>query len=550
MFFAPMYAYQEGLQIFMFNGEFFADTCLRPGGLSDYIGCFFVQFFMYPHLAALIIALLAVGIQLILKGVFVDNGCNAQTSDLLGVICALGLVAAVVNFNVMFGGCVAVLIAVAAVGLVNGPNNKILLGIITLLIYWVSGGWCCLIYIAALTVKSLSKKDFIFPLINIGLMVFCWLTTKKIMQDDSLYGTFTGVDFNRYTDKSCAVWFVAIGIIIISIALSKFKINLSKKLVRLPLYAAAAAGLIFYMSTKYDAGNMLDYKIDRMVRYKQWEKIVLTIQGEKITPKNMSQCYLNLALNELGVMSNKMFNFKQVGTEGLISSTINSQDKSICNNEIYFRLGLVNISERLMMEAMEGNTTFQKSARIYKRLAECAILKDQKDLALRYIKKLQATIYYRAWALRAEQYLNDPAHTEALADWKIKPLEMKQDVFFTPSTGAYFLYNLHYNNPNNGKLFKYFLGYLLLEKNTGKLFNFLAQYHPDGEMGIHIHEATLLHLFLNNKDEFNKVIANNNALTQKFNEFVRFLASNNMLNIEQARTLFGHTYWFYYYYCN
>ena len=48
-FYAPMYAYQEGLQIFMFNGEFFADTCLRPGGLSDYIGCFFVQFFMYSH---------------------------------------------------------------------------------------------------------------------------------------------------------------------------------------------------------------------------------------------------------------------------------------------------------------------------------------------------------------------------------------------------------------------------------------------------------------------------------------------------------------------
>ncbi len=552
MIFAPMYAYQEGLQIFMFNGEFFADTCLRPGGLSDYVGCFFVQFFMYPHLAALIIALLAVGIQLILKGVFVDNGCNAQTSDLLGVICALGMVAAVVNFNVMFGGCVAVLIAVAAVGLVNGKNNKILLGIITLLIYWVSGGWCCLIYIAALTVKSLSKKDFIFPLINIGLMVFCWLTTKKIMQDDSLYGTFTGVDFNRYTDKSCAVWFVAIGIIIISIALSKFKINLSKNLVRLPLYATAVAGLIFYMSTKYDAGNMLDYKIDRMVRYKQWGGIIEEVdkaQQNKFSTY-MSQCYLNLALSERGLLDSKMFNFVQVGKEGLFSSTVKSQNKCICNSEIYFRLGLINIAERLSMEAMEDINTGQKSARIYKRLAECAILKDQKDLALRYIKKLQATIYYRAWALRAEQYLNDPAHTEALADWKIKPLEMKQDVFFTPSTGAYFLYNLLYNNPNNGKLFKYFLGYLLLEKNTGKLFNFLAQYHPEGEMGIHVHEATLLHLFLYNKDEFNKVIVNNNALTQKFNEFGRFLASDNMQNIEQARTLFGHTYWFYYYYCN
>ena len=368
-FYAPMYAYQEGLQIFMFNGEFFADTCLRPGGLSDYIGCFFVQFFMYPYWTALIIALLAVGIQLILKGVFVDNGSNEQSADVLGVVCALGVVAAVLNFNVMFGGCVAVLIAVAAVGLISGKNNKILLGIITPLIYWLTGGWCCLIYIAALTVKSLSKKDFLFPAINIGVLAFCWLITKNIMQDDSLYGTFTGVDFNRYTSKSCDVWYVAIAIIIFSIILSKIKINLAKKLVRFPLYAAAVAGIIFYMSTNYDAGNMLDYKIDRMVRYKQWGSIIEEVDKaqQKKFSTYMSQCYLNLALCERNLLDSKMFNFVQVGKEGLISSTINSQDKSICNSEIYFRLGLLNISERLSMEAMEGNDTAQKSARMYKR---------------------------------------------------------------------------------------------------------------------------------------------------------------------------------------
>ena len=551
-FYAPMYAYQEGLQIFMFNGEFFADTCLRPGGLSDYIGCFFVQFFMYPYWTALIIALLAVGIQLILRGVFVDNGSNEQSADVLGVVCALGVVATVLNFNVMFGGCVAVLIAVAAVGLISGKNNKILLGIITPLIYWLTGGWCCLIYIAALTVKSLSKKDFLFPAINIGVLAFCWLITKNIMQDDSLYGTFTGVDFNRYTSKSCDVWYVAIAIIIISIILSKIKINLAKKLVRFPLYAAAIAGIIFYMSTNYDAGNMLDYKIDRMVRYKQWGSIIEEVDKaqQKKFSTYMSQCYLNLALCERNLLDSKMFNFVQVGKEGLISSTINSQDKSICNSEIYFRLGLLNISERLSMEAMEGNDTSQKSARMYKRLAECALLKGQKELAMRYIKKLQATIYYRAWALRAEQYLNDPAHTEALADWKIKPIEMKHDQFFVPAAGSEFLYSLFTNNISNPKLFRYLLGHLLLEKDIKRLYGFLATSRPDGELGTHIYEGILLYLFLNNKDEFNKVMSSNNALTQKFNEFGRFLASNEAKNPQRAKELFGNTYWFYYYFCN
>ena len=550
MFYAPMYAYQEGLQIFMFNGEFFADTCLRPGGLSDYIGCFFVQFFMYPHWTALIITALVVGVQLILKSIFVNNGSDKQSADALGVMCAVGMVAAVVNFNVMFGGCVAVLIAVAAAKLAQTSENKILLGVITPLIYYVTGGWCCLIYIAALAAKSSSKKEVIFPAINIGLLLFSWLIIKKLTQDDSLYGTFTGVDFNRYPSKSCPVWFVAISIIIASIAISKTKLPLGKIAVRISMCAVAVAVLIFYMSARYQRGLILDYKIDRMVRYKQWNEIASTMEKQKHTSKNMAQCYLNLALNELGVTGNKMFNFVQIGTNGLISSANDTQDKCICNSEIYFRLGLINISERLTMEAMEGNNTFQKSARLYKRLAECAILKGQKELAMRYLKKLQATIYYRAWALRAEQYLNDPAHTEAQADWKIKPLTMKQDVFFKPSTGAHFLYNLVVNNPSNPKTFNYLVSFMMLDKNIGKLYELLSRHHPDGELGIHIYEATLLYLYLHKKDEFQKVMTNNNDLTKRFGNFCKFMNSGGAQNPENAKELFGNTYWFYYYFCN
>jgi hypothetical protein len=171
---------------------------------------------------------------------------------------------------------------------------------------------------------------------------------------------------------------------------------------------------------------------------------------------------------------------------------------------------------------MEDNNTGQKSARLYKRLAECAMLKGEKVLAIRYIQKLKATIFYRAWALRAEQYLNDPAHTEALSDWKIKPLEMKDDIFFTPATSAYFLYNLLYNNPHNAKVFHYFAAYLLLDKDLERLYSFLSQYRPEGELGTHIYEATLLYLFLHNKDEFNKVMSNNNDLTRRFGEFGKF----------------------------
>ena len=552
MLYAPMYAYQEGLQIFMFNSEFFVDTCLHPGGLSDYIGSYLVQFFMYPHWTAMFVALLVVGVQLFLKSFFVSNGNSKSTADILSIVGAAGMMAAVFSFNVVFNGCVAVLIAVAAAKITDIIKNKVVLAILTPVIYWMSGGWCCLIYLAALMVKSLAKKDFLFPAINIGLLVFSWLITKNIMQSGSLYDLFVGVIFNRYPEKKCYVWYVAIAIIIACIALSKIKMPIQKIALRIPLYVAVVGGLIFYLTSIYDTGNMLDYRLDRMVRYKQWNNIIEEVDKaqQKKFSTYMSQCYLNLALCEHGMLDAKMFNFVQVGREGLISSTIDSQDKSICNSEVYFRLGLINIAERLSMEAMESINTFQKSARLYKRLAECALLKGEKPLAMRYLKKLQATTFYNAWAIRAEEYLNDSVHTEALADWKIKPLVMNYDQFFVPASGSEFLYSLFSNNIHNPKLFSYLLGCLLLEKDVTRLYGFLATSRPEGELGRHVYEATLLYLFLNNKAEFDKIMAGNNDLTKKFHDFCNFMGAGGSQNPQKAKEMFGKTYWFYYYFCN
>lgn len=113
-FFSPMYAYQEGLSIFMSGGDFFADTCLRPGGMSDYIGVFLAQYFMYPHWLSIILVALVVGTQLIAKSIIIKN-TNDKLADVLSVICAAGMLAAVAEFNIIFGGCVAVILALAAV---------------------------------------------------------------------------------------------------------------------------------------------------------------------------------------------------------------------------------------------------------------------------------------------------------------------------------------------------------------------------------------------------------------------------------------------------
>lgn len=547
-FFSPMYAYQEGLQIFMSDWEFFTTTCFRPGGLSDYIGCFWVQYFMYPHWLVIITTALIVGIQLITKSIFIKKQ-NTLFADVLSVICATVMLAAVTEFNVLFGGCVSIFLAVLAIKITALTKNTILLSILTPIVYWITGGFGCIIYIIGVASEFELKKSGVFAASNIAILLLVWLVTKRIMEDDSLFNTFSGTDFNRYPGQSCIIWFICIWTIIICIAISYFVKKLENKIVNTSLYAIATICLTINLIAKYDSGVFISYQLDKMTRYKNWVGIVKLMEKQKTT-NNISNCYLNIALNELGLLDSKMFNFFQIGNEGLAAEDVDAQNKSIVNSEIYFRLGLMNIAERLAIDATESTQCHQKSARQYKRLAEIAIIRKNKPLALRYLYKLTNTVFYSAWANRALDYINNPNKVEPLTDWKIEPLQFEHDAFFTPIYKSDFFLTLLANNPNNAKVFNYYVGSLLLEKNIEKLYSFLSKYQPEDELGIHIYEAILMYLSLNNQEEFKKVMSENTPLTQKFQNFCNFIMSSGGKDIEKAEELYGKTYWFYYSFVN
>ena len=70
------------------------------------------------------------------------------------------------------------------------------------------------------------------------------------------------------------------------------------------------------MTKRYNPSAMYEFKIDKLVRYKHWNEIIEISSKSGVTTP-LSECYLNVALNELGILDSKMFSFLQIGTEGL-----------------------------------------------------------------------------------------------------------------------------------------------------------------------------------------------------------------------------------------
>ena len=58
--------YQEQFQLFLFDATYVCDVIKLPGGVSDLLGRFCTQFFLYAWLGAFIIALLLSAIQLVM----------------------------------------------------------------------------------------------------------------------------------------------------------------------------------------------------------------------------------------------------------------------------------------------------------------------------------------------------------------------------------------------------------------------------------------------------------------------------------------------------
>jgi tetratricopeptide (TPR) repeat protein len=122
---------------------------------------------------------------------------------------------------------------------------------------------------------------------------------------------------------------------------------------------------------------------------------------------------VNLALAMNGQLSDRLFEFFQNGAQGLLPLFQRNFTTPVPVGEIYLRLGMVNDAMRSFYEAQEAIPNYRKSARLTKRLAECNLINGEYEVARKYLRKLQQTLFYRKWAdrtlelMKSERAINE-----------------------------------------------------------------------------------------------------------------------------------------------
>lgn len=526
-------AYQEQLQLFLFDGDYFAERMAEPGGLARYIAEFLVQFYNGAAIGALIIALLFMLVQRLTWLLM-----RAKSHYLLSFLPALMLWYAMGDENVMLTYVIALVMALSValawtrwcagialwkkliVALVAIPVLYWLIGPMVLLVALVMMPWLVAMpaVVYALTLMLLSAQWLPFPM-------------TRVMR---------GVSYYR-VPATLPYMLMAIPVVILLLTWFAKCLPQPRKWVR---YAEALVFAILILvpqaygfdTRKYD---LIEY--DYLVRVGDWNAIIK--KAEKQMPDlPMSVSATNLALAKTNQLGDRAFDFFQRGTEGLLPRFERNFATAQLTGEIYFNLGLVNTAQRFAFEAMEAIPNYNKSARVVKRLAETNLINGQYEVARKYLKILEKTVFYRPWAQRMMAMLGDEnAINRHPLYGMLRQYRLHDDFLFSERELDKICGQLFIHNLQNQMAAQYLLMMPLLDGDVSRFMNYVQYvqnriaYNPR-----HCQEAIAFAFFQQRQNPPQGLVSP--LILQQMNDFSR-MYSQDKNSPELSR--YKNTVWYY-----
>jgi hypothetical protein len=489
LFFAFFYQYhlfyQEQYQLFLFTGEYFRQTVWHVGGLAGYIGAFLTQFYYYPKIGALIIAALLVIIQELM--LYLSTMLKRQSYwTLLTFIPSIIYWRLLCDENTMLTGVVALVMALLATGFYtlveHGWSRVVTLLLGSFILYYFAGGVYIIFIFLSIILEYVYFENFREVSAYVGciggilIAVFLPWATSYIAQA-TLPDLYWGSNYFRYPVTNHSTFLL----IWISVALIPFLFIIIPEIKKhVIIYTTAefigiAALIVLAIGQVYNGKkeNLMYY--DFMVRAKQWD-LIIDKANHKSPNTPLSVSALNLALCQEGKLADKMFNYYQHGPQGLLPDFQRDFTLPLMTGEIYYYLGFINTAQRYAFEAMEAVPDYQKSGRVIKRLAQTNLINGEYKVALKYLKILQKSLFYRKFANKTipllwnEKAIND--HPEYGWLRKCRPTE---DFLFDENEKDVMLNKVFNHYKQNRMAYEYLMAYYLLTDNLQKFAKFFPQ---------------------------------------------------------------------------
>ena len=442
--------YQEQYQLFLFDSNYVWEIVKLPGGIADLLGRFCTQFFLFAWVGALIIAILLSLVQLLthrLAITFTSKSAEPSWGWFYGLsfVPSFLLWLFLLDEHALLGGVWAVLLTLLAVWLIallpKGWKRRIAIIIAILVLYWLAWG---------------GSHYHRYPTVVPVLLYAAWLSALILPFLMLL------VMKSRKSEKT-----------------QQKNYSLTSHLSPLTSYTLVfvVMGILVWKNANFKAEKVMAY--DFMACHQQWNRILESVNAEK--PNNqIGVTVQNLALAMHGMLADHLFDYNQNGLAGLLPDVQSDATSPMPTAEAFYQLGMINVAQRTVFEAQEAILDFQKSGRCYKRLAQTNLINGNYEVARKYLKALQKTLFYRDWANETLPLLgNEEAIAQHPEYGRLRQWAYKDNFYFSDHVTPEMLESLFYGNTDNHLSLEYLRAYYMLTGDRDSYARLLLHLQTD-----------------------------------------------------------------------
>ena len=473
----------EEMQMFLFNGSYAAERIMHVGGLCAFIGEFLTQFNTLLWLGAVIMSLLLTSIQALTWRLAKSAGADTLLSYVLTFVPSATLLIMMGDESVLASYAVSIitgLAASAAYCAASGRDNGLLrcgsliIGIPLTFLMAGPGAYVLATYaIARLWAGGEGRAVKVIKTVGVAAGVAAIVAVCYRLSAYPLGQMAAGAWVYRKPDVPVWIPLFCAGVAAWPVIVGKAKVKdlgvLNCAGLWLALMTIAAANAHF----NYDEGKYSVMRYDMLTRSHDWRGVVA--MAEKQGPRtHLELAMVNMALAMRGELADRMFEFNQVNSEGLIPLFNREVMSSMVASDICFELGMVNSSRRFAFEAQEAIPDHRKSGRLTKRLAEVAIIDGHYALAERYLKQLRQTFAYSDWAQKSLDMIKDDAKVASHPTYgKLRRRRVSQDFFYSDREMDQMLGLLFSHDRSNKMALDYLLCLELVTRDIGSFIRYV-----------------------------------------------------------------------------
>ena len=535
--------------LFLLSREYLLSFLDRPGGLLEYFGSFFSQFFRFRFAGAITLSLI------IVAGYFASHSLFKEISGKKAPVIA-GLIAAVLLMGMhnfyphQLSHSLGLILALAlAAKTPGGQMRRGFLAIAVPLFYVLSGGfvWFYGALVLASYLMGKGKMDppslllaILYPCIIIFAASFLYLYPINELLAAQLP---LGPQYGSSLWPMLFVIWIFLMILLLRIPVGGRKPN------RLWLWgfeiALCLIGSVLILNFSFKRKNAEFFAIEKLAIQEDWDRL-LSYTALHPSTNLFGSFYTNLALANKGLLCEALFQYPQgFGRRGLCFGWEEKEEILRRGSDFFWTIHFVNEAHHWAFESVIVDGFTQRNLL---RLIQTELVRENFKVAEKYIHQLGRALFQKKLAGHYASFLYNP---EAIKmDPELGPrwnTAVPQDFFAEGADLEKNLRSVLANQPFNRMAQDYLMALYLLEKEVDKIPPYLPDYLEShaGRLPTLLDESLLVYQ-ITQRDEPMAHLKVSPATLQRFQEYTSVLRQYRDPE-EAARMLYPtykHSFWF------